>query len=103
VLDLSVRAFSRAYKDVDAPIGTSIVFEVDAEGDNVWSVTREQSEWVVTRGRHSAAAATVRADGDTAWKLLYNALSPEAARARVAISGDMTMVEPMLGARSVMV
>jgi hypothetical protein len=103
VLDLSVRAFRRSYKDVPAAIGSSVVFEVDAEGDNVWSVTREESDWVVTRGRASGAAASVRADADTAWKLLYNALSPEAARAGVVISGDAILVEPMLGTRSVMI
>lgn len=103
VLDLSVRAFRRAYKDVTAAAGTAVVFEVDAEGDNVWSVVREQSGWVVMQGRSSRATAGVRTDGDAAWKLLYNALSPAAVRARVAISGDRTLAEPMLAARSVMV
>jgi hypothetical protein len=103
VLDLSVRAFGRAYAGVPAAVGTAVVFEVAAEGDNTWSVTREESGWIVMRGRAPAPAACVRADADTAWKILYNALSPEAARARVAITGDANLAEPMLAARSVMV
>jgi hypothetical protein len=103
VLDLSVRAFPRAYENVSADVGTAVVFEVDAEGDNAWSVIREASGWSVVRGRPSSVAACMRADADTAWKLLYNALSVEAARARVTITGDSTLTEPMLRARSVMV
>jgi uncharacterized protein (TIGR03083 family) len=103
VLDLSARAFRRAYEDVPAAVGTVVVFEVEAEGDNVWSVIREAPGWRVVRGRAPDVAACVRADADTAWKLLYNALSAEAARARVTISGDRSLAEPMLRTRSVMV
>ena len=103
VLDLSVRAFRRTYKDVPAAAGTAVVFEVETEADRVWSVIRETSGWTVVRGRAPDAAACVHADADTAWKLLYNALSADAIRARVAITGDRSLAEPMLGARSVMV
>jgi mycothiol maleylpyruvate isomerase-like protein len=103
VLDLSVRAFPRVYESVSADVGTVVVFEVDAEGDNVWSVIREASGWSVVRGCPSSVAACMRADADTAWKLFYNALSVEEARGRVTIIGDSRLTEPMLRARSVMV
>jgi uncharacterized protein (TIGR03083 family) len=103
VLDLSVRAFRRAYRDVPAPVGTVVVFEVDADGDQVWSVVRGETGWSVFRGRPADAGACVRADADTAWKLLYNALSEEAAREHLTISGDRALAEPMLRTRSVMV
>ena len=103
VLDLSVRAFPRAYDGVTADVGTAIVFAVEGEGENVWSLIREAAGWRVFRGRAPDAAAVVRVDGDTAWKLLYNALSPEAACARVRIEGDRSLAEPMLRTRSVMV
>lgn len=103
ILDLSVRAFRRAYKGVPAPVGTTVVFEVEAEEQHAWSVVREEAGWAVWRGRRSDAAACVRADADTAWKLLYNALPPEAVRDRVAVTGDRRLATPMLDARSVMV
>ena len=103
LLDLSVRAFGRAYEGVPADPGVAVVFEVDAEGENVWSIVRQASSWVVLRGRADGAAATVRVEADTAWRLLYNALSFEDARARVRIDGDRDLVKPMLRARSVMV
>lgn len=103
LLDLSVRAFPRAYEGVHAAPGTAVVFRVDAEGENAWSVVRHADGWQVLRGAAPDAAAHVRADADTAWRLLYHALPPDAARARVSITGDAALAEPMLRARSVMV
>ncbi len=103
VLELSVRAFRRTYDAVSAAEGTAVVFEVVGDEDYVWSVIRDAGGWTVMRGRSPHAAASLRADPDTAWKLLYNALSPDAARERVVISGDRSLAEPLLGARSVMV
>lgn len=103
LLDLSVRAFPRAYDAVAAETGTAVVFEVETEGDDVWSVVRGESSWSVLRGRAPNAGVTVRADADTAWKLLYNALTPEAGRDRVKIAGNRLLAEPLLTARAVMV
>lgn len=77
--------------------------EVEAEGENTGSVVREDAGWIVFRGAAEAAAAHVRMDADTAWKLLFNALPPDAARSRVSIAGDPTLAEPLLRARAVMV
>jgi uncharacterized protein (TIGR03083 family) len=101
LLALSVRAFRRAYRDVAAPAGTAVVFEV--VGASAWSVVREASSWVVMRGRAAKPAASLRTDADTAWRLLYNALSPERARAGVETTGDPVLSAPILAARSVMV
>jgi uncharacterized protein (TIGR03083 family) len=103
LLDLSVRSFPRAYQAVAAPVATAVVFEVQGESAYAWSITRAQAGWLVMRGRAAHAAASVRTDADTAWRLLYNALSTEAARARVATTGDPALIEPLLAARSVMV
>lgn len=103
LLDLSVRALPPAYAGVPAEPGTAVVLDVEAEGENTWSLVREDAGWIVCRGAAPAAAARVRMDADTAWKLLFNALPPHAARSRVAITGDASLAEPMLRTRSVMV
>jgi uncharacterized protein (TIGR03083 family) len=103
LLDLSVRALPRAYADVAAAPGTAVVLQVEAEGENTWSVVREDVAWTVFRAAAPDAAARVRTDADTAWKLLFNALPPDAARSRLAITGDPALAEPLLRARSVMV
>jgi len=103
LLDLSVRAFPRAYRDVAGPVGTAVTFEVEGHGERAWTLVREPSGWVVLRGRPAQPSASVRADADTAWRLLFNALSPAAARERLATTGDPALTSPLLAARSVMV
>jgi uncharacterized protein (TIGR03083 family) len=103
LLDLSVRAFPRAYRDVAAPVGTAVGFEVEGDVSRAWSLVRESSDWRVWRGRAARPAASAHTDADTAWRLLYNALTPEAARARLTTAGDGALLEPLFKARSVMV
>jgi Mycothiol maleylpyruvate isomerase N-terminal domain len=103
VLDLSVRALPRAYDRVAAPSGTAVVFEVEADGENVWSMVRDDARWRMVRGAATDPAARLRIGADAAWKLLFNALPPDAARVHVAIDGDRRLAEPLLAARAVMV
>jgi uncharacterized protein (TIGR03083 family) len=103
LLELSVRALPRACAGTAAEPGTAVVLEVEADGENTWSVVRQDAGWTVFRGAAPDVAARVRMDADTAWKLLFNALPPDAARPRVSITGDPALAEPLLRARSVMV
>jgi uncharacterized protein (TIGR03083 family) len=103
VLDLSVRALPRAYSGVQAPDGTAVGFEVSGDAGGVWSVVRGGGAWSVLRGAAPEPAAAVRVDPGAAWRLLYNALTPEAARERAVIVGDAALAEPLFSARSVMV
>ena len=103
LLDLSVRALPRAYESVNAEEGTAVVFEVIDREDEVWSVIREGGRWQVRRGAAPGPKTTVRAEADTAWRLLYNALPREAALERVSVEGDAALAEPLFSTRSVMV
>lgn len=88
LLEISVRVF-RGIPD-------TVVFDVDG---CQFSVVGGE----VHRGAAPSPAATVRTDADTAWRMLFHALSHEEILARVAISGDTAAAEPLLRARSVMV
>ena len=103
LLDLSVRALPRAYESVMAEDGTAVVFEVTGEEGEVWSLIREAGDWRVWRGAAPRPAVTVRADPDTAWRMLYNALPSAVAREKVLVHGDATLAAPLLSTRSVMV
>ena len=80
-----------------------MVFDVATEGESVWSVVRDESSWIVSRGRASHPVLEVSADADTAWKMFYNALEPQAVRERLAIKGDHALAEPLIHARAIMV
>jgi uncharacterized protein (TIGR03083 family) len=54
-------------------------------------------------GPGGAPIVTIRTDADTAWRMLFNALSPEEIAARVAIEGDADAARAVVDARSVIV
>lgn len=109
LLDASVRALPHAYRGVDAPEGAAVVLEVTGEAGEaggLWTLLRRAAGWELFQGEDAAAgpaACRLTLDGDTAWRLLYNALSPDEAAARVAVAGDRAFAGPLLRARSVMV
>lgn len=88
LLEISARVFRG--------IPATVVFDVDGRA---FSVVGGE----VHRGAAPSPAATVTTDADTAWRMLFHALSHDEILARVTISGDAAAAEPLLRARSVMV
>jgi hypothetical protein len=60
-------------------------------------------EYQFSFGGDGTPAVTIRTDADTAWRMLFNALSREEIAARVRIEGDVGAAEAVVGARSVIV
>jgi uncharacterized protein (TIGR03083 family) len=103
LLDISVRALPRSYAMTQAPVGTSIVLEVTGDAGGSWSLVREATDWKVFRGAASMPRLVARVAPRNAWRLLYNALSRDQARAALELEGDVVLAEPLIAARSVMV
>lgn len=102
LLDLSVRAFRVTYTGVQAPSGTTVTFDVRGPTTGAWTVLRLEESWRVFRGRPSDPTSLVSIQGDDAWRLLYNAVTPELL-SRVVATGDAALAQPMLRTRSVIV
>jgi uncharacterized protein (TIGR03083 family) len=103
LLDVSVRALPPAYAGMTALEGTTVTFEVTGESGGTWSLISTGDAWQLFRGAGELPSAIVRTDPDTAWRLLFHALSPEEAAARISVSGGPRLASPILGARAVMV
>ncbi|MCU1347068.1 MAG: hypothetical protein JWO56_98, partial [Acidobacteria bacterium] len=100
LLDVSFRALPPVYAALDAPEGSAIVIHVGPDG---WTLVREGGGWVLYNGAAASPATTIRLPPAAAWRLLYNALPPEQARAMVVVEGSPALAEPLFQARSVMV
>ncbi|HYO78652.1 MAG TPA: maleylpyruvate isomerase N-terminal domain-containing protein, partial [Thermoanaerobaculia bacterium] len=103
LLDFSVRALPRAYRDVAAPDGTALTLNVGGDDALAWSIVRHEDGWRLYQGYSSDAAATVRISRDHAWRLFYNAMKGEEAAAAMEVSGDHALAAHLLAVRSVMV
>lgn len=103
LLDFSVRVLPVAYRQLQRPRGTAVMLEVDGPmAGHAWSLVREDG-WTVMRGAHPSPATVLRLSADSAWRIFYNALPPDRARALLTVEGDEALVAPFLRARSVMV
>ena len=103
VLDAFLRGLPHTWRKVEAEEGASVVVEVTGEAGGVWTLVREAGLWRLYEGAGAdPAAAAVRMDQDTAWRLLTKGLKRDEAARRVVLEGRPELGSPILGMLSVM-
>ncbi len=103
VLQLSLYALPHAFRDAEADEGSALSIHIEGEAGSVWHILRGRAGWELREGEATDAAARVRLDADTAWRLFFNALDRDEGAARVEASGDARLCATFLAVRSVMV
>lgn len=103
VLELSMYALPHAFRDAEAERGSCLSVTIDGEAGGVWHIVKHGAAWELREGEAAEAAARVRLDADTAWRLFFNALTREEARRRIEAAGDEKLCAAFLSVRSVMV
>jgi|SRR6185369_2676000 len=103
VIELCLYALPVAFRGLDRPEGTTLELEVTGEAGGTWSLVRTGDAWKLWRGAAARPAGRARMDGDTAWRLLFNALPAEAARRKILTEGDLALFDRLIAARGVMV
>jgi hypothetical protein len=102
VLDTFLRALPHTYRGVEAAEGTRVLFEITGEAGGEWTLMREGGRWSLYAGSPGEADCRVRMDQDTAWRRMTKGLTPEEALARMEITGDRHLGEPVAGMLSIM-
>jgi uncharacterized protein (TIGR03083 family) len=100
-LDVFMRAVPFTYQQVETQPGRSVQIEIEGEAGGVWTLVRQARRWELFTGSDEAAAANVRLDQDTAWRLFSKSLAP-ASRGKIRIEGDRRLGQPLLGSVAVM-
>jgi uncharacterized protein (TIGR03083 family) len=103
VLLIALRGLPHAFRETHVEAGRALTLEITGSAGGVWTLKRDAGGWKLWAGQESGEAARVTMSDDTAWRLLFNALSPENAESLVARSGDPAVFGPLLQARSVIV
>lgn len=102
VLDTFLRGLPHTYRETTADEGARIVLTITGEAGGEWTLSREGGAWKLYSGGSETPACAIRMDQDTAWRLLTKGLSRDIATARVEITGDKRLGEPILGMLAVM-
>jgi uncharacterized protein (TIGR03083 family) len=103
VLKLSMYALPHAFRNVEATTGSALNVHIEGEAGGVRHILKEADGWRLRDGEAPAAAASVRLDVETAWRLFFNALERDEAERRVEAAGVEELCAAFLGVRSVMV
>jgi uncharacterized protein (TIGR03083 family) len=103
VLEIAVRGLPHAFRDVQAPAGQTLVFDVSGDSGATWTLLREAEGWTLHAGSPEVAATCVRLPEGAAWRLLFNALGEADAQAAMRIDGKAELARPLLRARAVIV
>ena len=103
VLLIALRGLPHAFRETRVETGRALTIEITGTAGGVWTLKRDAGGWTLWAGQESGESARVTMSDDTAWRLLFNALSPEQAESLVARSGDPVVFGPLLRARSVIV
>jgi uncharacterized protein (TIGR03083 family) len=103
VLEIALRGLPYAYRDVTADAGQTVTIQASGTAGRTWTLVRDIDRWTIRAGEPAAPAARVRLSDDALWRLLFNALPEDRARAAVRIEGRADLVEPLFRARSVIV
>jgi uncharacterized protein (TIGR03083 family) len=103
VIDIAVRGLPHAFRDVSADTGHTVAIDINGPSGGRWTLQREQHRWSLWCGMPPAATTSLRLNEDTAWKLLFNALSNEDAARTIQIDGRADLGRALLRARSVIV
>ena len=100
---ISIRGLPHAYRHTAADPGTTVTLEVTGSSSGVWTLRRDGDTWSLWAGAAERPTTTIVLSDDTAWRLLFNALTPAQASERIRTSGDPALAAPLVQARSVIV
>jgi uncharacterized protein (TIGR03083 family) len=103
VIDVAMRGLPHAFREVPAEPGDTIVIDISGAGGGQWTLFRDERRWTLFRGEPPATTTRVRLTDDTAWKLLFNALSESEAAGAMHVEGRRELGYALVRARSVIV
>lgn len=103
VLEIAVRGLPHAYRDVRANEGDTLAIVATGPAGGHWTLANMATGWKIVAGAPPHPTASVYLSDQNTWRLLFNALKGDAARAVVRIEGRAELTEPLLAARSVIV
>lgn len=103
VIDVAMRGLPHAFRDVPADAGQTVVFDISGASGGRWTLSRDGPRWTLFRGELPSPTTRIGLADDTAWKLLFNALSESDAARAVHIEGRAGLGTALLRARAVIV
>jgi len=97
VLDCFMRALPHSYRDVSAPIGTNLRFDIEGPAGGTWFLIRCDNSWELSSGAAGTTVAGAMIPQQIAWRIFTKGIDRTAARAQIGFSGHAALAERILG------
>lgn len=99
VLDTFARALPHAYREAEAPPGTTVRFEITGEAGSVWYVSSRvltrTGGWTLWLDAPSEPATAVTLPQEIAWRLFTKGIARDEARRTARIEGRAELAAPI--------
>ena len=96
VLDCVVRGLPHAYRNVEAPVGTTILVEVSGDCSRRWYLSRRSTGWDFARRPDGDFESRVTIPKALAWRLFTKGIDRDSARAQIQFEGKRDLGEGVL-------
>ena len=96
VLDCFVRGLPHLYREVDAPVGTTLLLEISGECGGQWLLSRGPTRWNFVSRSTGELASRVTIPQELAWRVFTKGIDRDSARAQIEIEGDRGLGEKVL-------
>jgi uncharacterized protein (TIGR03083 family) len=93
VLDCFVRGLPHAYRDVDAPTGTSLLLEISGECGGRWLLSRGSTQWGLMEPSWGEFASRLTIPQELAWRVFTKGIDRDTVRGQIGIEGDRDLAE----------
>ena len=103
VLQIAMHALPHAYRGVPAAPGASMAIRVTGRAPGTWTLRSRDSGWDIDEGDAIDPMTIVTLSDEVAWRVLFNALAPDDARAQVRVEGDPALALRFLRTRALVV
>ena len=80
VLECFVRGLPHAYRDVDAPVGTTLQLEISGECGGQWFLSRESTQWNFVKRPVGKLTSRVKIPQELAWRFFTKGIDRDSAR-----------------------
>jgi uncharacterized protein (TIGR03083 family) len=96
VLDCFLRGLPHLYRDVNAPIATTLLFEISGSSGGQWFLSKESTRWNFVSRPSGALVSQVTIPQGLAWRLFTKGIDRDSARAEIKFEGNRNLAEKVL-------
>ena len=93
VLDCFIRGLPHAFRDLEAPSGTTVQLSISGDCGGTWLLSRSDSTWSFSRTWSSPPKACVVIPQEIAWRVFTKGIARPDAIAQSSVEGDRNLGE----------